>query len=322
MAIDTSIPRTRRALLAGGIGGLAAVVASAIGRPLPASAGTDGDVVLGASNTASAMTSIASSASITILRGQYTGMNENAIALAGIGGTGYGVYGESDSVRGVWGASTSGTGVVGECGSGFGVIARSDKAAGLFATSYSTNWSAAAGWSRSDRTGVFGYSGASSIPASPAKTGVYGYAAQDANARGVHGQTTAGYGLNGVATTGQGVHGEATTGYGVRGYATTGTALYAATSGAKVGTALRTVGKVRFDKSVGSATILAGTSSIVVTPGIDLTSTSIVTATLMGSAGGTTTVHRVSVNATADTFTIYLTANSTVNVKVGWHVFG
>lgn len=47
-----------------------------------------------------------------------------------------------------------------------------------------------------------------------------------------------------------------------------------------------------------------------------------VTATLMGSAGGRTTVHRVSINTTANTFTIVLTANSTVNVKVGWHVFG
>jgi hypothetical protein len=43
-----------------------------------------------------------------------------------------------------------------------------------------------------------------------------------------------------------------------------------------------------------------------------------VVATLQGSAGGTTTVHRVAINATADTFTIYLTANASVNVKVAW----
>ena len=40
------------------------------------------------------------------------------------------------------------------------------------------------------------------------------------------------------------------------------------------------------------------------------------------SAGGTTTVHRVVVNATADTFTIYLTAKATTAVKVAWHAFG
>jgi hypothetical protein len=60
----------------------------------------------------------------------------------------------------------------------------------------------------------------------------------------------------------------------------------------------------------------------VVTPGIDLTGSSAVVATLQGPAGGTTTVHRVIVDATNDQFTIYLTANSTVNVKVAWHVFG
>jgi hypothetical protein len=45
-------------------------------------------------------------------------------------------------------------------------------------------------------------------------------------------------------------------------------------------------------------------------------------ATLQGSAGGTTTVHRVVVNAATNSFTIYLTANSTADVKVAWHVFG
>ena len=58
------------------------------------------------------------------------------------------------------------------------------------------------------------------------------------------------------------------------------------------------------------------------TPGLDLTATSAVVATLMGSAGGTTAVRCVIVNATADTFTIYLTANATSAVTVAWHVFG
>ena len=42
----------------------------------------------------------------------------------------------------------------------------------------------------------------------------------------------------------------------------------------------------------------------------------------MGSAGGTTTVHRVAVDANADAFTTYLTANASAAVKVAWHVFG
>ena len=113
-----------------------------------------------------------------------------------------------------------------------------------------------------------------------------------------------------------------TTGTGLLATATTGTAVLAQTDGPKVGTALRTIGRVRFDKSVGIATIAAATSSLTVTPGIDLSATSAVVATLQGSAGGTTTVHRCVVNAATDTFTIYLTANATAAVKVAWHVFG
>ena len=159
-------------------------------------------------------------------------------------------------------------------------------------------------------------------PAPPAKTGVYGYAAQDANASGVMGSTTLGRGVLGLATTGNGVFGLANTGIGARGWSTTGTALYASTSGPKIGTALRAIGRVKFDNCAGVATIASGHNSVTVTPGSDMLATSAVVATLMGSAGGTTTVHRVIVNATADTFTIYLTANTTVAVTVGWHVFG
>jgi hypothetical protein len=67
-----------------------------------------------------------------------------------------------------------------------------------------------------------GYSGSGSAPASPAKTGVYGEATQDAGSRGVSGFTLAGQGVHGNATTGQGVAGAATTGQGVLGTATTG----------------------------------------------------------------------------------------------------
>jgi hypothetical protein len=79
---------------------------------------------------------------------------------------------------------------------------------------------------------------------------------------------------------------------------------------------------VKFDKSVGVATIAKGARSVAVTPGIDLTATSAVVATLMKSAGGTTAVRYVSVNVTTDKFTIYPTAKATAAVKVAWHVFG
>ena len=82
------------------------------------------------------------------------------------------------------------------------------------------------------------------------------------------------------------------------------------------------MGRVRFDNSVGIATVAAGTSSVTVTPGIDLTATSAVVATLQANPAGTLAVKGVTVNATADTFTIYLTATATAAVKVAWHVFG
>jgi hypothetical protein len=88
------------------------------------------------------------------------------------------------------------------------------------------------------------------------------------------------------------------------------------------GYALRAVGRVRFDQCAGVATIRAATQSRTVAPGIDLTSGSAVAATLMGSAGGTATVHRVIVRAAANTFTIHLTAAARFDAKVAWRVFG
>ena len=147
----------------------------------------------------------------------------------------------------------------------------------------------------------------SGTPTAPGKTGVFGIATQDFAARGVHGKTTVG----------QGVRGEATTGFGVRGVTTGGTAL----SGHDLtGYALRTDGRIKFDKSAGSATVAAGSNSVLVTPGIVLTTSSTVLATLQGSAGGTTTVHRVAINTTTNQFRIYLTANANTSVKVGWLV--
>jgi len=59
---------------------------------------------------------------------------------------------------------------------------------------------------------------------------------------------------------------------------------------------------------------------VLVDPGIALSSTSVVVATLRSSAGGSIAVHRVVVDATADTFRIYLTANATVSASVSWIV--
>ena len=72
----------------------------------------------------------------------------------------------------------------------------------------------------------------------------------------------------------------------------------------------------------GWATIAAGTKSKVVTPGVDLTPASLVLVTLMGNPGTTVYLHRVAANVTADTFTVYLTANATAATRFAWFVIG
>ena len=279
--------RSRRALLFGALGGVGAWAAAAMGRANPVRAGVDGDVRLGLDNQAATPTTIQNNTTSNVVfqvLATYSGGNTKGIEASAFGGTAIKAYNDG---------GTSGWGIVGE-----NVIGP---------------WAAVVGHSKADGTGVQGFSAGSpsTVPAGVAKTGVYGVALQDANSRGVYGR----------ATSGRGVFGEATSGNGVRAYSATGAALYARTSTLKKGVALQTVGKVKFENSVGVATVLAGTNSVVVTPGIDLTATSVVVATLQGSAGGSTTVRMVTIDATADTFRITLTANAASNVKVGWHAF-
>lgn len=135
---------------------------------------------------------------------------------------------------------------------------------------------------------------------------------------GVGGQSPV-VGVRGVSAPGVAVRGDSDSGFGLYGRAMSGTGVYATSS---TGHALRTNGRLRFDKASGSARIAAGARSVVIKPGLELAATSKVLATLQGSAGGTTTVHRATVDATAGTITVYLTANATRAVRVAWLVFG
>lgn len=214
MASEVNLPRNRRAFLAAAAGAAAATLVSAVDRPAAVRAGTDGDVVLGATNSADSVT--------TIQRGT------NGAAIAGITGFGSAIYGDSNLGVGIQGHSTEdigvygssdrlssgGGGVKGFCGMGFGVLGESVSS-----------------------VGVHGHSGADPV-AAPAKTGVRGYAAQDATARGVHGQTTGGQGVRGEATSGVGMYATATS-----------------------GTALRVVGKAALSRS-GRVSIAAGRSKV------------------------------------------------------------
>ena len=301
MTTDTGAPRSRRALLVAGAGAAAAAVATTIGHPLGARA-TDGDPILvGGDYTATTPTKLTNTAN-------------GKTVLKASSATGVAVEGGGDSDTGVYGWSTSGTGVYAESSSGeAGLVGWGGICPGVLGTTGDTSTTAAVvGHSWAWTTAVQGYSGQGDPPPPPKATGVHGFAGDGAAARGVSGR----------AMSGRGVYGWATTGHGVHGQATSGVAGYFATTNPKAGVALRAVGRVKLDKCAGVATIAAGSDKVVVTPGIDLVAGCAVVATLQGSAGGTTTVHRCAVNAAADTFTIVLTANSTADVKVAWIVLG
>jgi hypothetical protein len=178
---------SRRALLAGAIGGLGAFAASAIGRSSRVRAGVDGDVVLGATNTASATTSI-----------NRTGGGD---AFAGNSTSNDAVNGYAQSGSGIYGQSTSGSGVFGISESFLGVGGISTSYVGVRGTNGAADQPAMMGENHGNGTGVFGHSGASVIDAK-LKTGVFGYAAQDSASRGVWGSSPSGHGLHGESSAG------------------------------------------------------------------------------------------------------------------------
>jgi hypothetical protein len=173
-----SRPASRRALLAGALGGLGALAASAIGRPNVARATDPNDVVLGGTNTATTTTTIQNATTgATVFYGHST--------------SSIGVYGASSSERGVYGTTESYSGVYGES------LSSSD-GWGVYGFSNGTDKAGTVGHSYS-YTGVVGHSGVGS-PAGKTNTGVYGYAAQDETAVGVHGESIDGIGVLGLAT--------------------------------------------------------------------------------------------------------------------------
>jgi len=121
MAIDTTTPRTRRALLAGAVGGLAALTAHAFGQSAPVRATDPNDVVLGGVNVATSVTSIENTTYTNTgtedgILGKTSGQGA---AVRGVGvGFADGVVGHSDDGIGVTGeaSNSEGIGVAGQGG--------------------------------------------------------------------------------------------------------------------------------------------------------------------------------------------------------------
>jgi hypothetical protein len=219
VAINTTIPRTRRALLGAGLGAVAATVVGAVGRPLQVAAAGDDDspvVVGGSYPDARTLTYLAISANDSDVlvvgsnpdlgHGGGTALRASSDSGNAVYATSYsgrGVFGSSVSATGVNGASTSGTGVQGISESGRGVYGQSGDLAiygyntgvgtavlgygqhGEGVRGHTTGSAKAAivGHAYGSTTGVAGLSGGGNDPTLPTKTGVFGYSA-DGGGRG------------------------------------------------------------------------------------------------------------------------------------------
>jgi len=153
--------RSRRAILAGALGGLGALAAGAIGRPHVAQGHDADDVLLGGGNSASSVTTITnSSTNLTVLSLANT---HDGVALESHSAGNLGVSGTSNTHTGLYGFTTA------------------------------SNHAATVGFGFGNSTGVLGYSGSVGLPAAKPKTGVYGYANQDGTSKGVFGESNNGF---------------------------------------------------------------------------------------------------------------------------------
>jgi hypothetical protein len=244
---------SRRALLAGALGGIGAFAAATIGRASPV-LGADGATVhVGDELNGTTVTRITNLANAnSVIWGESSdgvGVVGTSVASYGLLGTSTnsrGVSGESDSDVGIWGESKSDIGVYGASStwvgvrgyspssngvegvsfSGIGVRANSVSSIGVRGTSSATDKPAILGWSDGNSTGVQGYSGTANPPSAKYNTGVYGYANQNSAANGVFGGSDEGIGVRGDSTSNLGVHGSSSSGKGVWGSSTSNIGVY------------------------------------------------------------------------------------------------
>ena len=202
--LDRDSLRTRRSVLTGLLGGAAAALAATLGHGRPVGATHDSYVELGHSNATDGVTQFDTSGSDS---SALYGLTSSGTALVARTDSGTGVdvvtdsgpavLATSTSGNGVHGLSTSGIGTIGASNSNQGVHATSNEEIALWAQSGAVARPAVFAWAYLGNTAVFGVSGLSAPPGAPdgpAKTGVFGYAAQDAAAVGVRGTSPLGRG--------------------------------------------------------------------------------------------------------------------------------
>ena len=195
--------------------------------------------------------------------------------------------------------SNLGTGLYANCGSGVAVAANTNGLEAVLATSDSDTTAAIRAVQNSsggNLTAVLGISGPSIVPVR-AKTGVHSYAAQDSSSRGVIGKSPAGQGVRGETTTGAALFGTAGSGYAIRGS-----------------------GRLRFDRVSGSVGIPAGSKSVTLSPGVDVNSRTFVLLSPKVNIG--TRALWFTTNASANTFTIRMSASRSTRTPIAWLLVG
>jgi hypothetical protein len=330
--MDPVTPRSRRAILAGALGGVAAAAASSLIRPSTASATDDSPLVVGQVNSATLATTLDRTATTgPTFMAISTGTNSSGIAVrAAANGPGYGVYA----------TSATGTGALASSTSGLALRATSGGQAAAISSTSSTKPSLVS-QSTGGTVGVVGL-GASFVPAAyPSGVGVLG-----------DNPNSAGVGVWGRSTNGTAVLGEGDTGYGVEAYGAVG--VYgsggavgilgdvdhatgvqgwsgvdiAPDSGIDVGvwagaepgrTALQTQGVVRMNRSGRTLMAIAATSKKVTIPGGIDAASSLGFANLQTNRAGFY-VQAVAMGAADSSITIYLNKALTAATYVSYVV--
>jgi hypothetical protein len=340
--MDPVTPRSRRAVLAGALGGVAAAAASSLIRPSTAAAADGDPLLLGhTDNTATLNTALTNSTlGGTVLTATASG---TGTAIIGTGNAGRGVFASTQTGIGLRAsAAASGYGVYSTSATGIALRATSGgQAADIFNTS--ATLPSLVSKATGGTIGVVGLGGNFAPAAYPDGVGVLGDN-PDAAGVGVWGRSSSGtallgdsdsgYGLEGYGAVGVyasggsvGVLGDVDGATGVQGWS--GIAV-APDSGVNVGvwagaengrTALQTQGVVRMNRS-GKTTIAVGTSSKKITVPGGITATSLGFANIQANRSGFY-IRGVGMGTADSSITIYLNASVTTSaITVAWVVLG
>ena len=233
MSVDTSAPRSRRAVLAAALGGLGAVIASRLATPDAASAANGDPISVGGSFGGTTATTVTN-----------TTAGGSAVALAGVAADGAGVWGTSASAVASNFAGGTRTGVVGISGPATDIALSTDET-GVYGFSEISGNAAGVWGDTVDGTGVIG----------SGFWGVYGNGAV-----GVIGDVFSG-GTGVYGFVGNGGIPDPTPDVGVEARAESSTS-----------TALNVVGKARFSRSGLTRVLRNGSSKKIILPGVTTSS--------------------------------------------------